>query len=223
MLSDRKHAPVNTQVYLEKTIYPQFIARTAPVWYLQGMKTALKDILQDRQISQTAFADALKISRGYMSLLLNGKRDPSPALLEQMADVLQLHIGQIFEGTSPAATGFAEDGVAALGMPDGQKSQLLASLGIKSRTASLMEAKRSFPDLLIAQGDRLGVELRYDLRPNDLVVLNVLDDDGNATTTIARWLEPWYVFADGHTPPMRADNSGQIAIMGKIVAASRIY
>ena len=60
----------------------------------------VKEILARKHMSQNGFAIRLDVSSGYMSQLMSGVRNPSPALREKISAVLKVNeseFDQIFE------------------------------------------------------------------------------------------------------------------------------
>lgn len=67
---------------------------------------ALWDFIDRHGISQNQLADQLDVSRGYVSQMLNHRRNPSPRMRRLLADFTGLDFDELFEFV-PAA-GFAE-------------------------------------------------------------------------------------------------------------------
>lgn len=62
-----------------------------------GMKLRLKQILSERNLKQRWLVEQLDLSPGYVSHLVNNQKLPSPALLSQIAEVLDIPSNQLID------------------------------------------------------------------------------------------------------------------------------
>jgi transcriptional regulator with XRE-family HTH domain len=63
----------------------------------RGMaKLKIQRILKRRGWTQTKLAEAVDVTRGYMSMLVSGKKVPSLEILERIADALDVDIGALY-------------------------------------------------------------------------------------------------------------------------------
>ena len=69
----------------------------------------LHEILEEREISGREFAKELSIHHGTMYNIINGTSFPRPDLLQQIAEVLDLDIRELFHPTK--GYGISTDGV----------------------------------------------------------------------------------------------------------------
>jgi transcriptional regulator with XRE-family HTH domain len=186
------------------------------------MTLALKKILSERGIKQSALADELEISRGYMSLLLTGKRAPSPALLERLADYLDLPIGSLFDGEEDARGSIGRSSIKHLRIPMPQIHAALRALDIRGHSVDLMEMTETLAGFNLEEDDRVFVDREYELQINDLVVLELLLEGKLWRRTVVRYVKPWFVTHSNNEPALHSDRK-ELRVLGKVIAATRTY
>lgn len=183
------------------------------------MKLALLPLLRERGIRQTQFAEQLEITPGYMSLLINGQREPSPALLQRMAEALGVGVGDLLgDARGP---GFA-DRAEPYGGPRAHERDFLKLFAGQGRRLSLYRMTGAAMKLGFMEGDLLAMDIGRRPDPGETVLATEADAQGNATTFVARWLDPWIDPGDPSHPPARVDESGACAVMGVVVGALRL-
>ncbi|MDF1801707.1 helix-turn-helix transcriptional regulator [Thalassovita sp.] len=183
------------------------------------MKLNIKPILKKRGIRQAKLATELDISPGYMSLLINGDRDPSHAILTKMAEVLEVAVGDLFD-PQPIATGFAEQ-VEPFKTPETELQAICKMMAATPRTPTLYRLKQHCGQFNLSRGDTLLVDLNADLNAGDLVIATEIDETGSGTSLIALWADPWVITDPTGGTPRKTDDDGRISILGKIVGSLR--
>jgi transcriptional regulator with XRE-family HTH domain len=184
------------------------------------MTLDIKRHLQSAGMKQTELADKVDVSRSYMSLLVSGQRDPSPALLARIAAALDVTVGDLFSADSVRATGMADHAVEPITAPTKSDLAILDIARATARHPILYAAKKSAPVFGILSGDTLVIDLRYGLRKGDIVVATRADDDGSGATGIYRWIEGTLIPSDPALPVMDTDQ-GELAILGLVSASFR--
>jgi len=186
------------------------------------MKTNLKPLIDKRAMTQTALAESLGITRSYMSLLVSGQRDPSPALLQRMADALGVTVADILDQVPPSGPrGFAESAVAPLAAPTADETRIAQAAQAQGRQVVLYRAKLDATGVGVLAGDLLAIDLQYRLQPGDVVIATETDADGNAETGLYRWADPWVMPANPAQTPRRIGTDGAVAILGLLVGVWR--
>ncbi len=71
-------------------------------------------ILSEKGWSQTRLADAVGISRGYMSQLVSGQKQPSHDMLLRLADALDVQIGELYRSPQPTVSLAGKVGAGAV-------------------------------------------------------------------------------------------------------------
>jgi transcriptional regulator with XRE-family HTH domain len=64
----------------------------------------LRDIMARQNLSQDRLARRLRVSSTYLSQILTGRRNPSPAIRQRMLDVFERSFDDLFVIGNPAAT-----------------------------------------------------------------------------------------------------------------------
>lgn len=68
----------------------------------------IKELLKERNITAKELAKELDITENGLSLIINGKRNPRPQLLQKIADCLNVQVWQLFQGSENSVTGYIE-------------------------------------------------------------------------------------------------------------------
>lgn len=182
------------------------------------MKLFIDRILKQRQMSQTELAERLEVSRGYLSLLVNNKRDPSPALLQRMADVLDVALADLIETPPP---GFAD---AAVPFEPGTSRERSALLFLKTlgRQVTPYKLKSHAPALSLLMEDLLAVDLSRRPKTGDVVIATRIDEANSAQSFVARLFGEWLQLGDPSEPPLQITDSGEISVLGTVVGSLRL-
>lgn len=88
-------SPVKQQVRHQRIVLSQTVARKSFFRHKVGMEIDLKSALKKRGMSQQQLADAIDVSKGYISEIANGKKQPSIETLEQILDALDANVSEI--------------------------------------------------------------------------------------------------------------------------------
>lgn len=178
----------------------------------------LKPLLTERDMTQTQLAEQVGVSRGYMSLLVNCQREPSPALLVKLATALEVEVGDLF--LSPGPRYSFEDEAAPFIASDRDKDvwQALLTPSSPSQLTYVITADAIGFGLL--KGDILAVDLNRVAVDGD-IVLATEQVDGGGKTTVRKFLAPWLVSGNPSEPPAKLDDSGDQAILGIVTASFR--
>lgn len=184
------------------------------------MKLRLKEVLSDKGMRQAAVAEKAEITPGYMSLLVNGERSPSPDLVTRLATVLGVPVSELME--APPQPGFAEEATAFA--PTGPKETTIADLfKTKSKRVELYRMKKAAATLALLPDDILGVDRARPAKPGETVLVSQWHDDGSANTFTAIWAQSVLVPGDPVMPPVKYDEEDQsIGILGPVVGMVRI-
>jgi transcriptional regulator with XRE-family HTH domain len=184
------------------------------------MKLALKPLLESRGMTQTALAEKIDVSRGYMSLLVNNEREPSAAVLTRLAAALKVSPGELFEAGSAVSQGLEEAVVPYIGRKDASRA-FEHMLVRRPRSPMLYEIKIDLLTFGFLRGDVLIADLNGTAQPGDIVVANREEDYGVGSTRLARWADPWLIDADPKAPPSRLDDARPQAIMAVVLGSVR--
>jgi transcriptional regulator with XRE-family HTH domain len=163
------------------------------------MKLAISSLLAERQMTQTALAEAVEIQRGFMSEIISGKKSPSIETLVRIAEVLQVPIGDLFDerpgtlGTAPgtqASNGFSDEAVpfdwhaASLR----ETSQVIEHMGKKVRHAVTYQVASPLPWLALLAGDILICDIATPPVDGNVILIGLTDGAGlNARTLVRRF------------------------------------
>lgn len=182
------------------------------------MRLFIDRILKQRQMSQTELAERLDVSRGYLSLLVNNKRDPSPALLQRMADVLDVTVADLIDTPPP---GFA-DAAAPFEPGTAREKSVLFFLRTLGRQVTPYKLKSHAPTLSLLTDDILAVDLSRKPKTGDIVIAAQIDEAETAHSFAARIMGEWLQLGDPKEPPLMLTDSGAIAVLGPVVGSIRI-
>lgn len=67
--------------------------------YMKEMKDVLKDLREEKHLSQTQLADMLKLSASAIGMYESGKRIPRPEILETFADFYNVDMDYLYGRT----------------------------------------------------------------------------------------------------------------------------
>lgn len=80
-----------------RKVCPQQFAFACGIWQADRMKLKLKNLRLDRGLTIDQLADLSGISRGHISLLENGKRQPSADALQTLATSLRVRVTDMID------------------------------------------------------------------------------------------------------------------------------
>lgn len=80
-----------------RSVYTGQFAFAAGIWQSERMKLKLKSLRLDRGLTIDQLADLSGISRGYISLLENGRRQPSSDALQTLASSLRVRVTDLID------------------------------------------------------------------------------------------------------------------------------
>jgi transcriptional regulator with XRE-family HTH domain len=121
-------------IHSRADVCSQQFAITAGLWHSDRMRLKLKTIRTERHLTIDQLADLTGISRAHISLLENGKRQPSADALQSFASALGVRVTELIdEGDMGDDLATIINVIAALD-PDQRKAVLLdASSRLKKR------------------------------------------------------------------------------------------
>lgn len=93
--SHGEHCLVKAEVRCQRTVRFQPVATEIEFRHSAGMEIDLKSALKRRGMSQQQLADAIDVSKGYISEIASGKKRPSIETLEQILDAIDADIAEI--------------------------------------------------------------------------------------------------------------------------------
>lgn len=182
------------------------------------MKLALKTLLAERGMSQTALADEIGKTRGYVSLLVRGERTPSADTIARIARALNVTPGTLLDEAPGEHQGFGEQLQPVLSRRL-KPGDLAALMTRRPHTPALYEVREGVPAFGYLPGDILVTDLNARPRMGDIVLVNRLAEHGTASTELMRWLEPWLLTADPADAPVRLDE--EAAVLAVVVGMAR--
>ena len=188
------------------------------------MNLRIKEIMKLKAVRQARLAEMLDISPGYLSLLMNNQRNPSPLMLTRIAEALEVEVPELFATSEPTATGFREPDVTPIDMTRHDAERLCKSLGIKAKHPAFYDLNTSALAFGMVAGDRLAIDLVGSLENGDMVMATITDgSQEKARTAIYRWFDPWLISTEPLAAPTRMEGSGNVAIVGKVCGLSRAF
>lgn len=186
------------------------------------MTLRIKDIMKLKGIKQAHLAVTLDISPGYLSLLMNNQRNPSPAMLSRIAKALEVNVPDLFVTDDAEMSGFREPQVAPITMTQHDADRLCRALGVTAKHPSFYDLSLSAPAFALTKGDRLAVDLNAKPSPGDLVIATVMDPhNASGSTSVYRWLEQWLLPSDPTETPVKMSDDGAASIVGRVCGIAR--
>ncbi|WP_428516319.1 helix-turn-helix transcriptional regulator [Roseovarius sp.] len=171
-------------------------------------------------MTQAALADAIGVSRGFVSEIASGKKEPSLTTLRKIAETLGVPLSEIYTDDTDQR-GFAEQATRFEPRSDSEVAMLDLFRGMGKRV-ELYEVNSPAPLLYLNKGDRIAVDIGEIAQPGDTVIASEIDDSGTGHSFVARWLDPWIEPGDTSRRPERMDDSGRLAVMGVVKGAIRL-
>lgn len=186
------------------------------------MTLSIADLLEKKKMSQTALATRIGKSRGYVSEIIAGKKRPSMAVLEQIAEALDVPQAALF--TTQPATGMSENGVEPYeARPKGDLRAAARLAGIDRASLMLYRVQRPYPGFSLLSHDILIVDTQTPGTEAGIVVVTLSDPDtGSAETTLRRMVSPWLIPDDpGASPERIQSNSQRQGLLGTVAGVLR--
>jgi transcriptional regulator with XRE-family HTH domain len=189
--------------------------------YNRPMSNALKTYFDAERGRAARLADDLEISRSYVSDLAAGKKTASVPLLRRISEKTGLSLQDLMGDNS----GFSESDVAPyIAGPKGNRLRDLAvMLFPASRHPSYYIARRDHLAFAITSGDLLVTEAQFDpdkLESGQLVVANLVTDDSEPRTLVARTALPWLVDGSGHIAGEIGRNASVLGIINIVLRSA---
>ncbi len=186
------------------------------------MSLNLKNLLDEKGVSQTTLAQALGASRGYVSEIVSGKKQPSLEMLERIAAELNVSTGDLFANNR--AQGFEEPSVRAFvaKSPSAKRhvAALTRALAPHARHPILHEITQCCPAAMLMKGDLLIADAHPDPTDGDLVVVQVQDtESGEVETDLATWHRGAVIPLYGR-PQLPSDKTA-VTVMASVLATVR--
>ncbi|GAA6190871.1 helix-turn-helix domain-containing protein [Phaeobacter sp. NW0010-22] len=170
------------------------------------MKLDIKSALARTKYSQSKLAEEIDISRGYMSEIVSGKKDPSLETLHKIMEVLELTPSELygdFEERRPIETpaqenvvpGFAEPEASAFTpKPNSKLSDAISILYPSIKHPSVYQISGPAMGFMVAAGDLLVLDLNASPQRGDLCLATLVDTDtGEAKTVLRKWIDGWLI------------------------------
>lgn len=174
------------------------------------MKNAIGRILHRHNMTQSELAERIEVSKGFVSEIISGRKRPSVATLQKIAEALQVPIDQLYEtgDTSRSAhrmaiTGFTESDLVPLEDHLKPECDALLALGKLSQAPAnhpaLYRTRRAVPAFSILAGDILLIDLKPNPLDGQAVLVQVTNPEtGEADTRLAIWRDgsAWPAFSE---------------------------
>lgn len=184
------------------------------------MNLRIKELLREKGMRQTELAAILGKTEGYISNLSSGRRQPSPALLQELAAALDVRVPDLFADHQPNA--MQEDGATFIATPEASLRQMCRLFATECNTPALYASTETVLAFGLIAGDKMLVDLNCTPAVGDLVVATLTDTDtGSTETALFRWADPWLI--PGHTKnaPVAISDDGRAAILAVVRASFR--
>jgi transcriptional regulator with XRE-family HTH domain len=155
------------------------------------MQLNLGKVLKNKGITQSALAEAIDVNRSYVSELVSGKKTPSFEMLERILSALEVTPGELLgaDENTGAKTGrpqtYAETDVVSFSWPNTARLSI-RDIAPDAVAPAAYKAGRSLPAFGILRGDLVIVDVNRKSREGDLVIANVLNDEGHIVTRFMR-------------------------------------
>lgn len=182
------------------------------------MMNALKTYLDAERGRATKLAETLEISRGYLSELASGKKVATLPVYRRIAEETGIPLGTLL-----GATGFAEGAAMpiAVAAGDNRLLDLAHQMAPHLQKPSFLRLATDARDFGLCSGDLIVIDLltKADRLPTGaLVVAQVTDERGEASTVVGRLAPPWIIGAGG---VVRGRNEDTASVMGTVEAVLR--
>lgn len=187
-----------------------------------AMKIELGNVLQKRGMRPSQLADGIGVSRGYVSEIMSGKKQPSMDMIEEILRFTGATPAELFAGPGDHGHrgGLHEPSGAFAAAP---RARHAPNAGGAGKSAQQLTATRSHLAFAILEGDILQIDPRQTQPDGGLFVVNRVDlKTGDATTLVRRIFDEMIYSDDPAAPPEpKTGAAHEYAIMGKIISISR--
>lgn len=182
------------------------------------MTNALKTYLDAERGRATKLAETLDISRGYLSELASGKKVATLPVYRRISEETGIPLGTLL-----GATGFAEGAALPVVVPRGDNRllDLAHQMAPRLRKPAFLRLATDARDFGMCSGDLIVIDLLAPSGPipnGALVVAQITDDMGEASTIVGRLAAPWIIGAAGI---VRGRNEDTASVMGTVEAVLR--
>ncbi|ODM45544.1 hypothetical protein A9320_27740 [Ruegeria sp. PBVC088] len=182
------------------------------------MTLRIKHYLRQANLTQAELAAKLDITTGYMSNLAQGKRVPSPQMLQRIAEALGVRVSDIME---EPATGFEEAPVQFEDIPMSDVRAICRALGITAGQPTICVASRSAPAFAVSKGDKIVADLSGPFEAPGLVLATFVEN-GAGRTELCRNAPPWLIRSETSDEPTRVNGNGDVAIVARVAGIYRL-
>lgn len=159
------------------------------------MKLALGPALKRHNVTQTALAEKIGVSKGFISEIVSGKKRPSVETLEKIAKALDADISVLYETGDPFAiqpshdknAGFSDARPAVFTGNNVRLNDLLTTfIGDDMRHPATYVATADMIGFAILSGDVLVLDMKSARDIDGLVIATTTDTITGATKTLVR-------------------------------------
>lgn len=171
-------------------------------------------------MTQAALADAIGVSRGYISEVANLKKAPSLDVLQAICAYLGVTESDLTGTAQPS--GLSEDPSPYL--PDGADRIARATRALAEGVfqPAFWKVEEDMPGIGLCKGDVAVVEHRAtEPRVGDLVLVQYADDNGFPHRAFRLYAPPWLIGGRSMTPEDTRSNSRAPGILGPVVGLVR--
>ncbi|MBW4982513.1 helix-turn-helix domain-containing protein [Mameliella sp. CS4] len=218
-LLTQRRSPRQDLNSLSANILSQRIARSSPPKDNPHMGPIILKQLKTLRMTQTALADKVGISAGYLSELISGKKQPSMATLNAIAEALEITTAELHGAPTPAP-GFQEPPESFVSPVKETPEDLRQALTEQPGHAAYRINRAAIPFGMLA-GDIIILELGKGGHPGDLVIATQVDTFGAAETFLARKIGDSFMLPDPQDPPRKSRGGTIITVMGRVAAVFR--
>ncbi len=180
-----------------------------------AMNRALKTYLDSERGRASRLADALNVSRSYVSDLANGKKPGSIDVMRRIAELTGIPAADLLDTATPG--GLSDEATRYEPAPIKPGNSLDAYLAPNIRHRATFRVNKSAPWLGIHAGDVLVIDMRNAPRLGDVVLASVLTGN-DAETRVLRYLPPHLVSGDPSESPIP---EAAARVQGPVVALAR--
>nr|WP_306043470.1 MULTISPECIES: LexA family transcriptional regulator [unclassified Mameliella] len=204
---------------MSANILSQRIARSAQPKDKARMGPIILKQLKTLRMTQTALAEKVGISAGYLSELISGKKQPSMSTLSAIAEALEISTAELHGAPTPSS-GFHEPTESFVSPVKETPADLRKALMEQPGHASYRVNRAALPFGILA-GDIIILELGKSGQSGDLVIATRVDDQGAAETFLARKIAETFVLPDPQDAPLKSNGAATITVMGRVSAVFR--
>lgn len=193
------------------------------------MSIDIRSALQRRNVRQSKLADDLGISRGYVSEMVAGKKEPSTELLQRIATYLSISPAELFiehatNAKQDRSHGFSEPGEAFF-VTNTEKVSLtdmdLVTSG--TRNSAILRVAATNPFLGLRVGDLAVIDMNVKTAYGKLSAVTRADLKTGSAVTLLRRIERGYIAS---SDPMESGERWEstaynYAVLGRVIRIVR--